>query len=125
MTSDCSVVQIESRYEDVSEFCENLYSENIRSPYLLAFMIDILEERLETKACQDCPQTLQRAMEVVTTIIVVLLVALIIIECKINNNHLFLTIVCVKSQYEDVSFTVSKTSQEISYKYFDVNCACY
>jgi len=58
------VVQIESRYEDVNEYCENLYAENIRSPYLLAFMIDILEDQLETKSCQDTPQTLGRALEV-------------------------------------------------------------
>jgi len=60
----CSVVQVESRFEDVNEFCENLYTENVRSPYLLAFMIDLLEDRLETKSCQDCPQSLCRALEV-------------------------------------------------------------
>ena len=59
-----SVVQVESRYEDVNAFCDNLYAENIRSPYLLAFMIDILEDRLETQSCQDTPQTLCRAFEV-------------------------------------------------------------
>jgi len=60
----CSVVQVEGRYEDVSEFCESLYAESIRSPYLLAFMIEILESRLESKECQDMPQTLQWAVEV-------------------------------------------------------------
>ena len=59
-----SVVQTESRFEDVSEFCDNLYAENVRSPYLLAFMIDLLEDRLETGSCQDSPQTLRRALEV-------------------------------------------------------------
>jgi len=63
----CSVVQVEGRYEDVSEFCESLYAENVRSPYLLAFMIDILENRLETKQCEDVPQTLQWAVEVLTS----------------------------------------------------------
>jgi len=58
------VVQMESRYENVSEFCESLYAENVRSPYLLAFMIDILEYRLESKLCQDAPQTLRWAVEV-------------------------------------------------------------
>ena len=60
----CSVVQVEGRYEDVSEFCDGLYMENIRSPYLLAFIIDLLEDRLETATCQDAPQTLRRALEV-------------------------------------------------------------
>jgi len=63
----CSVIQVESRYEDVSEFCESLYAENVRSPYLLAFMIDILENRLETKLCQDAPQTLRWAVQVFTS----------------------------------------------------------
>ena len=58
------MVQTESRFEDVSEFCDNLYAENVRSPYLLAFMIDLLEDRLETGSCQDSPQTLRRALEV-------------------------------------------------------------
>ena len=60
----CSIVQVESRYEDVIEFCENLYAENVRSPYLLGFMIEILEERLETQSCEDAPRTLHRALEV-------------------------------------------------------------
>jgi len=58
------VVEVESRYEDVNEFCENLFADNVRSPYLLAFMIDILEDQLETKSCQDVPRALCRAIEV-------------------------------------------------------------
>jgi len=60
----CRVVQVEGRYEDVSEFCESLYADDIRSPYLLAFMIDLLEDRLESKTCQDAPQILGHALEV-------------------------------------------------------------
>jgi len=61
------VVQLESRYEDVSEFCEGLYAENVRSPYLLAFMVDILENRLDTQSCDDAPQTLRWAAEVLAS----------------------------------------------------------
>jgi len=60
----CSVVQVESRFNDVVEFCDNLYDEKVRSPYLLAFMIDILEDQLETKSCRDGAQALRRAVEV-------------------------------------------------------------
>ena len=59
------MVEVEGRYEDVAEFCDNLYNvDNVRSPYLLSFMIDVYEHRLETKSCRDAPRTLRRALEV-------------------------------------------------------------
>ena len=34
-------------YSGLMEFCQNLYEEQIRSPYLLAFMIDLYDDIME------------------------------------------------------------------------------
>lgn len=43
-----------SDYPEVEEFCENLYNNQIRSPYLLAFLIDVYQEKcLRNKELQN------------------------------------------------------------------------
>ena len=67
----CRVLQECSlhRSDGVMEFCENLLSKSIRSPHLLAFMIDCFEEMLEERDCEDQDATLRRALEVCVTCI--------------------------------------------------------
>ncbi len=51
----------------VSEFCQELYDKSIRSPYLLAFMVDMYEEQLEQQAASGDHQridTLNKATQV-------------------------------------------------------------
>lgn len=46
----------------VTSFCEELYKNKCRSPYLLAFLIDICDETL-TKGESNCLHNAARAME--------------------------------------------------------------
>jgi protein farnesyltransferase/geranylgeranyltransferase type-1 subunit alpha len=58
------VIQEQGKFtSDVRKFCEDLFSvESIRSPYLLAFMVDCLEEQLESQD-GDTKLTLERAIQ--------------------------------------------------------------
>ena len=48
-------------YPEVMEFCQDLYSKQIRSPFLIACMIDCYEEKLEDGKVDD---NLQKALQV-------------------------------------------------------------
>ena len=50
-------------YPGLSEFCQDLYEKNIRSPYLMSFIVDCCEEMLENK-CGDKDKILQKALNV-------------------------------------------------------------
>jgi len=41
------------RQPSIMDFCTDLYNKNIRSPYLLAFMVDLYEDMLQSGACDD------------------------------------------------------------------------
>ena len=49
-------------YPGVMDFALNLYNENIRSQFLLAFLVDMYEEMLEDGPKED--DTLQKAVKV-------------------------------------------------------------
>ncbi|CAG2059398.1 unnamed protein product, partial [Timema podura] len=51
-----------SRNERVIEFCEELYTSGIRSPYLLGFLVDIYGSM--EKGGGDKPHTFQKALEI-------------------------------------------------------------
>ena len=51
------------KYPQVADFCQELYDAHIRSPYLLAFMVDLVEEELQLGAT-DAGTKLERAQEV-------------------------------------------------------------
>ncbi|XP_076317100.1 farnesyl transferase alpha isoform X1 [Tachypleus tridentatus] len=51
-----------TKYPFIWEFCEELYSEGYRSPYLLAFMVDYLQAKGEENA--DSLASVQRAIEI-------------------------------------------------------------
>ncbi|XP_022252036.1 protein farnesyltransferase/geranylgeranyltransferase type-1 subunit alpha-like isoform X2 [Limulus polyphemus] len=51
-----------TKYPFIWEFCEELYSEGCRSPYLLAFMVDYLEAKGEESS--DNLLSVQRAIEI-------------------------------------------------------------
>ncbi|XP_053407635.1 protein farnesyltransferase/geranylgeranyltransferase type-1 subunit alpha-like isoform X2 [Mercenaria mercenaria] len=50
------------KYPSVLEFCQQLYDDRYRSPYLIAYMIDTYEEMLE-QGCKDKMGTLKKAEE--------------------------------------------------------------
>lgn len=50
-------------YPSVLEFCQQLYDDRYRSPYLMAYMIDTYEEMLE-QGCDKKEETLKKADEV-------------------------------------------------------------
>ena len=51
--------------EKLMEFCENLYSDKkTRSPYLLAFIVDILGEKIEKGDDAEAELHLKRAVQV-------------------------------------------------------------
>ena len=50
-------------YPGVLDFCKKLYSENIRSPHLLAFMVDCYDELLSTDY-KDKESLLNEALQV-------------------------------------------------------------
>lgn len=60
-----SVVQEKklSKYPGIMEFCQGLYDQSIRSPHLLACMVDIYEEKLEL-GCDNPEGTLDKALKV-------------------------------------------------------------
>lgn len=47
----------------VRNFCEDLYDQGNRSPYLLAYLIDLCEDAIQHKA-SDASLNCQRALEV-------------------------------------------------------------
>lgn len=52
-----------AQFPDVETFSEELYNNGIRSPYLLAFLVDIYSEkclRIYKENSYDCPETLAR-----------------------------------------------------------------
>nr|KAG5689295.1 hypothetical protein BaRGS_033087 [Batillaria attramentaria] len=53
-----------SQYPGLKEFCQGLYDKKIRSPHLLACMVDTCEEMLEM-GCDNPDSVLQRALEVI------------------------------------------------------------
>ena len=63
----CSVLQESSlhRCDGVVDFCEDLLSKHIRSPHLLAFLVDCFDEMLEEGNCEK-DATLRRALNVRT-----------------------------------------------------------
>ena len=52
-----------STYPGLMDFCQQLYDDRYRSPYLIACMIDAHEEMLENNNC-DREHTLMKAVEV-------------------------------------------------------------
>ena len=54
-----------STYPGLIEFCLKLYEDQIRSPYLIACMIDTYEEMLEL-GCNDKNNVLKKVLEVYT-----------------------------------------------------------
>ena len=59
-----------STYPGIVAFCTKLYEGNIRSPYLLGFMIDYHEEMLE-RGCEDDEDVLNSALDVSTMLQIV------------------------------------------------------
>ncbi|KAL5022414.1 hypothetical protein ScPMuIL_001569 [Solemya velum] len=51
-----------SKYPDVMAFCQKLYADRHRSPYLIGFMTDTYEEMLEQKT-GNCSDILQKAVQ--------------------------------------------------------------
>ncbi|XP_025093432.1 protein farnesyltransferase/geranylgeranyltransferase type-1 subunit alpha-like [Pomacea canaliculata] len=51
-----------SKYPGIMEFCQGLYDQSIRSPHLLACMVDIYEEKLEL-GCDNPEGTLDKALK--------------------------------------------------------------
>lgn len=56
-----------STYPGLMDFCQQLYDDRYRSPYLIACMIDAHEEMLENNNC-DREQTLMKAVEMCTSL---------------------------------------------------------
>lgn len=56
-----------SQYPGLKEFCQGLYDKSVRSPHLLACMIDTYEEMLEMK-CDNSDAVLQKALELCTAL---------------------------------------------------------
>jgi hypothetical protein len=54
-----------SQDQNVREFCEELYSSGNRSPFLLAFLIDMCEENIE-RGDGDKADSLHRALQVMS-----------------------------------------------------------
>lgn len=52
-----------STYPGLMDFCQQLYDDRYRSPYLIACMIDAHEEMLENNNC-DKESTLKKAVQV-------------------------------------------------------------
>ena len=52
-----------SEYPGLSQFCEELYSKHIRSPFLFSLMVDICEEKVESKS-EDTQEQLTKALGV-------------------------------------------------------------
>lgn len=52
-----------SKYPGLMEFCQQLFEDRYRSPYLIACMIDAYEEMLEQN-CQEKDDVLQKATKV-------------------------------------------------------------
>lgn len=50
-----------TKYQGICEFCEEMYQKECRSPYLLAFIVDCLEEKL--LGGEENESTLQRAFD--------------------------------------------------------------
>ena len=55
-----------SAYQDVMDFCSGLHDKEIRSPYLLAYMLDVYSDKLEQAGAADegRSETLSKALEV-------------------------------------------------------------
>ncbi|ELT98920.1 hypothetical protein CAPTEDRAFT_104214, partial [Capitella teleta] len=50
------------KYSGLMTFCEELFSQSIRSPHLLAFMVDCYQEMLNAK-CEDKEEVLAKALK--------------------------------------------------------------
>jgi len=83
---DCRIIQQNGNYSDVSLFCETLFNEPIRSPYLLAFMIDGLEDQLESKS-GDSQLFLERALEVeLSSYYYIFIIIIVDIYCLLSQK---------------------------------------
>lgn len=56
--SDCD----KHTYPGLLEFCEELFSQSVRSPYLMGFMVEIYEDKLQSK-CSDKAEVLEKAVK--------------------------------------------------------------
>lgn len=55
-----------SQNEEVTKFCENLYEAGIRSPYLLALIVDMCDEQVSQNNYTHPKYNVQRAVELCT-----------------------------------------------------------
>lgn len=52
-----------SQTEEVTNFCENLFETGIRSPYLLALIVDMCDEQISQNNLNHPKYNVQRAVE--------------------------------------------------------------
>ena len=53
-----------SKYPGLAQFCEDLFSKQIRSPFLLSMMVDIYQEKAVTCEAEKVRENLSKALEV-------------------------------------------------------------
>lgn len=52
-----------SQNEEVTNFCENLFDTGVRSPYLLALIVDMCDDQISQKNFDHPKYNVQRALE--------------------------------------------------------------
>ena len=69
-----------SKYPALLAYCLDLYGKNIRSPYMLAFMVDFYEDQLEVETSDNKQETLQKAIDVSISVLIVQFLPSLIVE---------------------------------------------